>query len=149
VTQSDGTQNAADMQVSFRLETQLEATSHTELVSSKSRFGQTSEADGTWLTSLSRVDDTPASLSASGVSERDSSPFSRPPHEEPPANSPTHNLLQSLRTELQRHQETINSLKSERDALGKELDRRKDVEISAFTFEHPLLIVHITIGFPG
>ena len=106
------------------------------------RFGQTSEGDGTWLTSLSRVDDVSASLSTSGVSaqtEQHSSP-ARLPQDEPPTNSPTHSLLQSLRAELQRYQETTASLKSEHDALNKELDRRKDLETSEFRLTHLLAI---------
>ena len=79
------------------------------------------------------MDGAPASLPATGVSGRGSSPLARLPHDEPAATSPTHSLLQSLRAELQRHQDTITSLKSERDALGVELDRRKDVETSECT----------------
>ena len=96
----------------------------------QSRFGQTSGADGTWLNSLSRVDDAPASPSTAGVSTQQSSQPTRLPHHEPPTDSPTHSLLQSLRVELQRHQDAAVSLRSERDALNKELDRRKDLENS-------------------
>ena len=95
---------------------------------------------------MPRVDDAPASLSTAGVSEHDPSPHAQFPHDAPPASLPTHNLLQSLRAELQRHHETITSLRSERDALGKELDRRKDVEISGFTFCY-LLVIRITNCF--
>ena len=101
----------------------------------QSRFGQTSEGDGAWLNSLSRVDDAPASLPTAGVSaqpEQNSFPPTRRRQDEPPTNSPTHSLLQSLRAELQRHQDTTASLKSERDALNVELDRRKDLETSGF-----------------
>lgn len=120
------------------LETPHPRRTHTELVYLQSRFGQTPEADGTWLNSLSRVDNAPASLSTTGVSEQGSPTYTRLPHGEPPANSPTHNLLQSLRADLQRQQDTIALLKSERDALNKELDRRKDLETSGFSFGHLL-----------
>jgi DNA repair exonuclease SbcCD ATPase subunit len=52
--------------------------------------------------------------------------------------------LQSLQAELQRHQETIASLKSERDAMGKELDRRKDIENSGFIIEYLFLVQSMT-----
>lgn len=92
---------------------------------------------------MPRVDDAPASLSTAGVSEHDPSPHAQFPHDAPPASLPTHNLLQSLRAELQRHHETITSLRSERDTLSKELDRRKDVETSEFTFCY-LFVLRIT-----
>lgn len=115
----------------------------------KSRFGQTPETDETWLNSLSRVGDAPASLSTPGVFEQVESPrLALPVPDEPPTSSPTHNLLQSLRAELQRHQETISSLKSERDALGEELDHRKDVDTSGFTFEYTFLAIHMTNVLP-
>jgi len=97
----------------------------------QSRFGRSPEADGTWLNSLSRVDNAPASLSIVG-----SSTSTRLPHDEPPATSPTHSLLQSLSAKLQRHQDTIAPLKPERDDLDKELDRQKDLETSGFDFDH-------------
>ena len=115
----------------------------------KSRFGEASEKDGTWLNSLSRVDDAPASLSTTGVSEQDSVPSGRLPQDEPPATSPTHNLLQSLRAELQRHQDTITSLKKERDALNKELDRQKDLETSGFSFDYLFFALHMTNACPN
>ena len=49
---------------------------------------------------------------------------------------------------MQRHQETISSLKSERDALGEELDHRKDVDTSGFTFEYTFLAIHMTNVLP-
>ena len=116
------------------------------------RFGQTSEGDGAWLNSLSRVDDAPASLSTTGVStqqEQHSSPPTRHSQGESPTDSPTHNLLQSLRAELQRHQDAATSLKSERDALNKELDRRKDLETSRFCLAYFLLAVRLTNAWPN
>jgi len=115
----------------------------------KSRFGVTSEKDVTWLNSLSRVNDTPTSLPATGVSEQDSAPPARLPQDEPPATLPTHNLLQSLRAELQRHQDTITSLKLERDALNKKLDRQKDLETSGFSFDYLFLPPHMTNTWPN
>lgn len=129
-TQADDTPNAADMHVSLSFETPQQRRTHVEFVFLKSRFGQTPEADGTWLNSLLRVDNAPASLPTIGGSGQDFPPPARLPHDGPATSSPTHSLLQSLRAELQRHQETIASLKSERDALGEELDRRRDVETS-------------------
>lgn len=133
---------------SLRLETPQQGRTHTGLVYLKSRFGQTSEADGTWLNSLSRVDGAPASLPTSSVSGQGSPPPVRLPRDELVTSSPTHNLLQSLRAELQRHHETIASLKSERDALGKELDRRKGVEISGLTSQC-LLAVYMLNALPN
>ena len=115
----------------------------------KSRFGETSEKNETWLNSLSRVDDTPASLSTTGVSEQDSAPPVRHLQDEPPATSPTHNLLQSLRAELQRHQDTITSLKSERDVLNKKLDRQKDLETSGFSSDYLSFLLHMTNAWPN
>jgi len=109
----------------------------------QSRFGQSPEADGTWLSSLSRVDNAPASLSIAGVSEQSSSTSTRLPHDEPPATSPTHSLLQSLPVELQRHQGAIAPHKPERDDLDKELDRQKDLETSGFGFDH-LFVLQMT-----
>lgn len=110
----------------------------------KSRFGEASEKDGTWLNSLPRADDTPASLPTTGVSEQDSTPPVRPPQDEPPTTSPKHSLLQSLRAELQRHQDTIASLNSDRDTLNKELIRQKDLETSGFSFDYLFLAIHMT-----
>ena len=110
----------------------------------KSRFGEASEKDETWLNSLSRVNDVPASLFIPGVSEQGSASPAQHPHDEPPVTSPTHNLLQSLRAELQRHQDTITSLKSERDALNKRLDRQKDLETSRLSFDYLSLALHMT-----
>ena len=84
-----------------------------------------------------------------GVFEKDSSPPTRLSHDALPTNSPSHNLLQSLQAELRRHQETISSLKSERDAMGKELDHRKDIETSGFIIEYLLLVLRMTNGFSG
>ena len=132
----------------IRLGTPQPRRTHPELVYPQSRFGGTPETDGTWLNSLPRVDDAPLPLPSTGVSEQDSSPSTRLPSDEPPKNSPTHNLMQSLRAESQRHQDTIASLKSELNTLNKELDRRKDLDTSEFNSDYPLAL-HMTNTQPN
>ena len=87
------------------------------------------------VNSISRVDDILVSLSTVGVSaqqEQYSPPSTQLSLDEPSTNSLSHSLLQILRAELQRHQDTTASLKSERDALNEELDRRRNLETSGF-----------------
>lgn len=126
------------------LETPRPRHAHIELVHLKSRFGQTSEGDGTWLSSLSRVDDPSVSPSTTGVLERDPAPVARPPRDGPPEPSSTQNLLQSMRAELQRHRDTATSLEFERNILNKELDQRRGLETSGFKLNHLLLAFHMT-----
>ena len=87
------------------------------------------------VNSISRVDDILGSLSTVGVSaqqEQYSPPSTQLSLDEPSTNSLSHSLLQILRAELQRHQDTTASLKSERDALNEGLDRRRNLETSGF-----------------